>query len=208
MTEHLDYDAPALEPGDLDPDPIAQFRTWFAEARAAGLNEPEAMTVSTTAPASRHVLLRGVDERGFTFFTNYGSAKGRELAADPRVALTFAWLDLHRTVRVVGVAARLAEAESDAYFASRPRGSRIGAWASPQSEVIPDRAALDARVAEVEARFAGVEDVPRPPHWGGVVVLPATVEFWQGRPSRLHDRLRYRRGEAAGGAWVIERLAP
>ena len=205
MTVHRDYDAPPLEPGDLDPDPIAQFRTWFAEARSAGLNEPEAMTVSTTAPASRHVLLRGVDERGFTFFTNYRSAKARELEADPRVALTFAWLDLHRAVRVTGRAERLPQAESDAYFASRPRGSRIGAWASPQSEVIPDRSSLDAGVAEVEARFAGVEDVPRPPHWGGILVVPERLEFWQGRPSRLHDRLRYRR---ADGAWAIERLAP
>jgi len=166
------------------------------------------MTVSTVGddgrPSSRYVLLRGLDERGFSFFTNYDSAKGRALAQRPYAALTFGWLALHRAVRVEGDVERLGAAESDAYFASRPRGAQISAWASPQSAVIAGREELDRAMAEVEQRFAGVE-APRPPHWGGFLVRPERVELWQGRPNRLHDRVRYQRD---GDGWRIERLAP
>jgi pyridoxamine 5'-phosphate oxidase len=206
LTERRDYGAPPLDEADLDPDPIRQFQRWFGAAREFGVAEPEAMVLSTTAPAARYVLLRGVDTQGFRFYTNYGSEKAREIEADPAVALTFGWLPMHRSVRIAGTAEGLPGAESDAYFAARPRGSRISAWASPQSTVIGSRAELDDRVAEIEERFAGVEDVPRPPGWGGYLVRPSAVELWQGRPNRLHDRIRYRRD--AGGAWVMERLAP
>lgn len=195
---HEDYDGPPI--AALGPDPIAAFERWLAEARAADVPEPEAMVLSTTAPRSRVVLLRGT----FRFFTNYTSAKAREIDADPRVSLTFAWLAFPRQVRVEGTAAKLAAAESDAYFASRPRGSQIGAWASPQSQAIADRAALDGLVAATEARFP--EAVPRPPQWGGYEVTPSAIEFWAGRPSRLHDRLRYIR--RSGDDWDVERLAP
>jgi pyridoxamine 5'-phosphate oxidase len=168
------------------------------------------MTVATVdehgRPASRYVLLRGIDERGLAFFTNYASDKARALAANPNCALTFGWLALHRSVRVEGVAERLPEQESDAYFAGRPRSSRIGAWASPQSTVLASRAELDELFAAAEARFAGTDDVPRPAGWGGYLVRPERVELWQGRPSRLHDRVRYARG--ADGGWSRVRLAP
>src|SRR3954471_9347945 len=187
MTEHRDYLAPPLDARDLHPDPLEQFRRWFDDARAGGLVEPEAMLVSTLGehgfPQTRYVLLRGLDERGFAFFTNYDSAKVRELTAHPQVGLTFGWLAQHRSVRVTGIAERLPDAESDAYFTSRPRGSRLGAWASPQSAVIASREELDARVAEVEARFAGVEDVPRPPGWGGILVRPDRLPVLEG-PAR------------------------
>jgi pyridoxamine 5'-phosphate oxidase len=206
--ERRDYGGQDLDPAAVSPDPIEQFRAWLRGARDAGIFEPEAMTVSTVddegRPSSRYVLLRGLDDRGFSFFTNYDSAKGRALAKRPYAALTFGWLELHRAVRVQGDVERLPAAESDAYFASRPRGAQISAWASPQSAVIAGREELERATAEVEARFAGVE-VPRPPHWGGYLVRPDLVEMWQGRRNRLHDRVRYLRD---GDGWRIERLAP
>jgi pyridoxamine 5'-phosphate oxidase len=206
--ERRDYEGQDLDPAAVAPDPIEQFRAWMRAARESGVYEPEAMTVSTVGddgrPSSRYVLLRGLDERGFSFFTNYESAKGRALAQRPFAALTFGWLALHRAVRVEGDVERLPAQESDAYFASRPRGAQISAWASPQSTVIAGRDELDRAMAEVEERFAGVE-VPRPPHWGGLLVRPERVELWQGRPNRLHDRVRYQRD---GDGWRIERLAP
>ena len=206
--QRRDYEGLHLDSAVLAPDPIEQFRAWLADARDAGIYEPEGMTVSTVdadgRPASRYVLLRGLDERGYCFYTNYDSAKGRALAANPHAALTFGWLEIHRSVRVEGTVERLSAAESDAYFAARPRAAQISAWASPQSEVIADRDELERAFADTERRFAGAE-VPRPPHWGGFLVRPARVELWQGRAGRLHDRLRYERD---GAGWRIERLAP
>ena len=206
--ERRDYEGADLDPAHVAPNPIEQFRAWFREAREAGIYEPEAMTVATVGadgrPSSRYVLLRGLDERGFAFYTNYQSAKARALNERPQAALTFGWLAMHRSVRAEGDVERLPAPESDAYFASRPRAAQISAWASPQSTVIAGREALDQAVAEIEARFAG-QDVPRPAHWGGFVVSPKRVEFWQGRSGRLHDRVRYERG---ADGWRIERLAP
>jgi pyridoxamine 5'-phosphate oxidase len=202
--------AAALEPADLAGDPVTQLRRWLEEAIASGAPSPNAMLLSSVdadgQPQSRFVLLRGLDDRGLAFFTNHRSAKGRELEAHPRAALTFGWLGSHRQVRVTGSAERLPDSESDAYFASRPRATQIGSWASDQSEVIEDREALLRQVAEAERRFDGVA-VVRPPHWGGYLVRPEVVEFWQGQPDRLHDRLRYR-PSPGGGGWVIERLSP
>jgi pyridoxamine 5'-phosphate oxidase len=206
--ERRDYEGQDLDSASVAADPIEQVRAWLRGAREAGIYEPEAMTLSTVGddgrPSSRYVLLRGLDERGFSFFTNYESAKGRALAQRPYAALTFGWLVVHRAVRVEGEVEKLPAEESDAYFASRPRGAQISAWASPQSAVIGGRDELDRAMADIEARFAGVE-VPRPAHWGGFLVRPERVELWQGRLNRLHDRLRYVR---EGDRWRIERLAP
>ena len=188
--------------------PIPQFRRWFQEALDARVPEPNAMTLATATldgvPSARIVLLKGVEDEGFVFFTNYESRKGQELAANPHAALVFFWQPLERQVRIQGTVERIAPEASEAYFQSRPRGSRLGAWASPQSRVLPDRAALEARAREVEAEY-GEAEVPRPPFWGGYRVRPVEVEFWQGRPSRLHDRIVYRQ---AGDGWQRVRLAP
>jgi pyridoxamine 5'-phosphate oxidase len=206
-----EYESEGLAEGDVDPDPYAQFGTWFADWRAVGVGEANAMVVATAAldgrPSARTVLLKGVTDRGFAFYTNYESRKGRELAANPQAALVFSWHPIARQVLVEGSVERVTEAESDAYWASRPRGSRLGAAASPQSTVVPDRAALDARFAAVEADNAGRE-IPRPGHWGGFRVVPDRVEFWQGRRNRVHDRLAYRRDPSAATGWRLERLAP
>ena len=198
----------SLDERDLHPDPIVQFQRWFQEAVALDAPEPEAVCLASTAddgtPAARMVLLKGVDQRGFVFYTNYESDKGRQLAAHPFAALVWRCYLLRRQVRVTGRTARVAPSESDAYFASRDRGSQLSAWASRQSDVLPDRATLDASMATMETRFSG-RVVPRPHWWGGIRVAPTSIEFWQGRPNRLHDRLRYLKVD---GRWRIERLAP
>ena len=198
---------PLLE-ADLAADWIDQFAAWFAEAAAYGLPEPNAMIVATADrdghPSARTVLLKGYDARGFVFFTNYTSRKGTEAHDNPYASLVFPWFPMQRQVLVAGPVERVSRAETEAYFATRPRGSQLGAWASPQSQVVADRAALEAGLAEVVARF-GDGPVPAPPHWGGLRVVPDSVEFWQGRSSRLHDRLRYR---LENGDWIVERLAP
>jgi pyridoxamine 5'-phosphate oxidase len=192
-----------------EPTWLEQFRLWFeAACNDPSIVEPNAMQVATVGadgrPSVRTVLLKGLDERGIVFYTNYESPKARDLEVNPHAAAVFAWLAHERQVRISGPVSRVDQAETDAYFASRPRGSQLGAWASPQSSVIESRQALERAVADIDARFAG-QDVPTPPHWGGLRIAPRSVEFWQGRPDRLHDRLRYR---GDGERWVTERLAP
>jgi pyridoxamine 5'-phosphate oxidase len=204
-----DYQMFNLREEDADPDPIRQFALWFEDASLSEVPEVNAMALATATsdgrPSVRLVLLRGFDERGFTFFTNYDSRKARELDENPRAALVMFWHDLERQVRIEGRVERASDEESDRYFHSRPEGSRIGAWASPQSRVIPGREALEALYQEVEARYPEGA-IPRPANWGGYRVIPECIEFWQGRPNRLHDRLSYSRRPEGG--WLIERLAP
>lgn len=219
-----EYFHAGLSESDLDPDPVVQFARWFRDAHSggpllsrlvrrvqtavAGPLETNAMTLATVAadgsPRARMVLLKDFDARGFVFYTNYESGKGRELAAEPRAALVFFWKELARQVRITGRMEKTSRAESATYFSSRPRGSQLGAAVSAQSEILPGRAPLEARLAELTREYAG-RDIPCPPHWGGYRLTPDSLEFWQGRLDRLHDRLRYRR---EGESWIIERLSP
>ncbi len=204
------YERAALDEHGIDRDPFQQFTIWYDEAVAAGLPEPEAMTLSTATlegqPSARIVLLRGYDERGFCFFSNYSSQKGQELAANPYAAVTFYWVELERQVRIAGRVEKVTEAESDAYFQSRPSQSRIGAWSSPQSNVISSRDALEELFEKYQEQYLDETAIPRPEHWGGYRVIPERIEFWQGRPNRLHDRLRFIRIDQ--GPWTLQRLAP
>ena len=206
----VQYETAGIDIGEIDDSPVAQWHRWHDEASEGGVAEPNAMTVATVdadgVPDARIVLVRTVDEGGLVFFTNYQSAKSRQFDAVPAASAVFSWLDLHRQVRLRATVQRVSEAESDAYFASRPRASQLGAWASPQSGEIADRSVLEEQVIAFDQRFAD-HPVPRPPHWGGWRLVPFEWEFWQGRPSRLHDRLRYRR-DGVDAPWTISRLAP
>ncbi|WP_407884453.1 pyridoxamine 5'-phosphate oxidase [Scytonema sp. NUACC26] len=204
-----DYTLQGLSETDVDPNPFIQFKRWFDQTLAAQLVEPNAVTLATTTregkPSARMVLLKGFDERGFVFFTNYNSQKGQELAENPQAALVFWWAELERQIRISGRVEKISDAESDEYFYSRPLNSRLGAWASNQSEAIESRAVLEQRIQELQTKYQN-QDVPRPLHWGGFRTIPVEIEFWQGRPNRLHDRLRYTRLD--DGSWKIERLSP
>lgn len=203
-----EYSRARLDERDVDPDPLTQFRKWLDDARRAELPEPNAMTLATATPdgipSARIVLLKAADARGFSFFTDYRSRKGRELEANPHAALVFHWGELERQVRITGRVGRLPRAESETYFRTRPRESRLGAWSSHQSAVLAGREVLDTRLREVAALYPR-DDIPTPPYWGGFVLEPDSLELWQGREGRLHDRVRYRR---EAGAWRIERLSP
>ncbi len=204
----LNYTQGGLTEADVADHPFTQFHTWLHQAIAAELPEPNAMALSTLSPeghpVGRMVLLKGLDERGFVFYTNYDSAKGQQVAHHPWGALVFWWAQLERQVRVEGRMEKVAGAESDAYFQCRPRSSQLGAWASPQSQIIGDRQELEERLAELEKQYEN-QPIPRPPHWGGLRVIPHRIEFWQGRPSRLHDRLQF---NLVDGQWQRVRLAP
>lgn len=203
-----DYRSAQLNENDADRDPIVQFRKWFGEAIAAQLYEPNVMTLATAdrfgRPSARIVLLKGIEDDGFIFFTNYESSKGQHLLENPQAALVFFWAELERQVRIEGVVSKVSAEVSAGYFHARPTGSQIGALASPQSQVIADRKVLEDKVAELSSRYEG-QEIPRPPYWGGYLVEPSRIEFWQGRPSRLHDRILY---ELIDGSWIINRLAP
>ncbi|HLO88819.1 MAG TPA: pyridoxamine 5'-phosphate oxidase [Nostocaceae cyanobacterium] len=204
-----DYTFQDLSERDIDPNPFAQFKIWFDQAVTAQLPEPNAMTLATCTPdgqpSARMVLLKDFDERGFILFTNYNSRKGQELAVNPQAALVFWWAELERQVRITGCVEKISAEESDIYFESRPANSRLGAWASNQSEIIPSQEFLQQKLQEFQSKYEN-QEVPRPPHWGGFRVVPQEIEFWQGRPSRLHDRLLYTRLQ--DGRWKIERLSP
>ncbi|GAO41976.1 pyridoxamine 5'-phosphate oxidase [Flavihumibacter petaseus] len=208
-TIRKDYRQLSLDKTDAAADPIRQFSKWWQEAIDSGIEEVNAMTLATASsdgvPSARIVLLKGFDEKGFVFFTNYNSYKAIQLVENPRACLVFFWKELERQVRITGIVEKVSTSESDDYFNSRPESSRIGAWASPQSEVIPGREVLSSNVLNLEKRFAGGA-IPRPAHWGGYRVKHVSVEFWQGRPSRLHDRLQYSLNDEGG--WTLERLAP
>jgi len=205
-----EYQTTGLRRAEMHPDPIEQFATWFSTAVNSGLPDANAMSLATATrsgkPSARIVLLKGFDQRGFVFFTNYQSGKGHDLEANPQAALTFYWMPLERQVRIEGSVEKTSREESESYFHSRPRGSQLGAWVSHQSEIIDARRILDARLAEMTERFADQDVIELPPHWGGYRIVPATIEFWQGRSNRLHDRFRYTR--ESGGAWKLDRLAP
>lgn len=210
-TGHLrvDYQLAELLEGHASQDPFTQFEDWFQVAKDSSTPEPNAMIVATVQPngkpAARVVLLKKVTERGFVFYTNYESRKGQELSKTPEAALVFNWLELQRQVRIEGRVEKISAQDSTAYFQTRPKGSQLGAWASPQSTIIPDREVLENNKASLEAEYADQEKLPRPPHWGGFIVIPELIEFWQGRSSRLHDRLQYTR---TGDTWKMVRLAP
>lgn len=209
LSRHTDYGEIALEEGSLLGDPMKQVEQWLAEADEQGVYEPNAMVLSTIdpdgAPTSRTVLCRGVSEHGITFFTDYTSQKGRALDAHPDVAVVFPWYTLHRQIKIRGTVEKVSPEDSDAYFFTRPRDSRIGAWASDQSQPIASREALEAKVEQATKRFDGVDEVPRPEKWGGYLIRPRSIEFWAGRRSRLHDRIRFVRTD---DGWAIERLQP
>lgn len=209
LTRHTDYGQLGLEEGHLLPDPIEQFRLWLAEADREGIYEPNAMVLATIGedgrPSSRTVLLRGISEKGFSFYTDYTSRKGRALAHNPDVSVVFPWYSLHRQVLITGRVEKVSAVDSDNYFSSRPRGSQIGAWASDQSQPIASRKDLEDKVHQTEQRFDGVAEVPRPEKWGGFVVVPDSIEFWAGRRSRLHDRIRFHK---TPHGWEPGRLQP
>lgn len=210
LRTHTDYGIEKLDEADLAADPFAQFSAWLAEAAEREVYEPNAMVLGTIdpdgAPSIRTVLLRGIDDRGFAFYTDYTSRKGRALLANPAVSAVFPWYTLHRQVIIFGEAHPVEADDSDAYFAARPRGAQVAAWSSDQSQAIASRDALEQKVRDADARFADEPDIPRPERWGGFRIVPRRVEFWQGRTSRLHDRLVFRR--EGDGAWTVERLQP